>query len=189
MSTSPAASTARPERATTFFFMRRAIPAAPTADKRPPMVVGRRHTSSPRSTVWLTLPPPAAFALYWVKGSNVIVAITKITVSTRSKTESAFSFGVLRRSALSTIPMMRSIKASPGSLATRTMIQSLKTVVPAVTALASVPSPLTTGADSPVTADSFTLAMPLTTSPSAAMISPCLTRIRSPRRRFSDVTA
>ncbi len=48
---SPAASTARPERAMTFAAMRRDIPATPIDDKSPPIVVGMRQTRSPTSTV------------------------------------------------------------------------------------------------------------------------------------------
>ncbi len=51
------------------------------------------------------------------------------------------------------------------------------TVVPPVTALRSPPDSRTTGADSPVTADSFTRAAPATTSPSPAIISCASTRI------------
>ena len=52
-STSPAASTARPDIAITFFLISRSIPAMPIAGKRPPIVVGIRHTSSATSTVTL----------------------------------------------------------------------------------------------------------------------------------------
>ena len=51
MSTSPAASTARPLVGMMFFRMRRSIPAMPTAEMRPPMVVGIRHTSRATMTV------------------------------------------------------------------------------------------------------------------------------------------
>ena len=50
-STSPAASTARPEVAITFACIMRLMPATPIADSRPPMVVGIRHTSSAMSAV------------------------------------------------------------------------------------------------------------------------------------------
>ena len=50
-STSPAASTARPEVAITLACIMRLMPAMPMADSRPPMVVGIRHTSSATSTV------------------------------------------------------------------------------------------------------------------------------------------
>jgi hypothetical protein len=51
VSTSPAASTARPEVAITFACSMRLIPAMPIADSSPPIVVGMRHTSSATSTV------------------------------------------------------------------------------------------------------------------------------------------
>ncbi len=59
-STSPAASTARPDVAITFFCIMRSMPATPMADSKPPMVVGIRHTSSATSTVMVTgCPAPA----------------------------------------------------------------------------------------------------------------------------------
>ena len=53
-STSPAASTARPEVAITLACIMRLMPATPMADSRPAMVVGIRHTSSATSTTRLT---------------------------------------------------------------------------------------------------------------------------------------
>ncbi len=52
--TSPAASTARPDIASTLCCTSRSMPAMPIAESRPPMVVGIRHTSSETSTntVW-----------------------------------------------------------------------------------------------------------------------------------------
>ena len=49
--TSPAASTARPLIARTFFWTSRSIPAIPMAESRPPMVVGMRQTRSATRTV------------------------------------------------------------------------------------------------------------------------------------------
>ena len=51
MSTSPAASMARPDMASTLASFRRLMPAMPMADRRAPMVVGARHTSSATSVV------------------------------------------------------------------------------------------------------------------------------------------
>ena len=63
-STSPAASTARPEVAITLAAISRLIPATPMADSRPPMVVGIRQTSSASSTGSDTASPlPAALTL------------------------------------------------------------------------------------------------------------------------------
>ena len=49
VSTSPAASTARPLMGITFLRIRRSMPAMPIAESRPPMVVGMRQTS--RATI------------------------------------------------------------------------------------------------------------------------------------------
>ena len=51
VSTSPAASTARPEVAMTLKRTRRSMPAMPMAESRPPIVVGISVTSSAASTV------------------------------------------------------------------------------------------------------------------------------------------
>ena len=51
VSTSPAASTARPEVAITLKRISRSMPAMPIAESRPPIVVGIRQTSSAISTV------------------------------------------------------------------------------------------------------------------------------------------
>ena len=50
-STSPAASTARPDMAITLAWIMRSMPAMPIAESRPPIVVGIRQTSSATSTV------------------------------------------------------------------------------------------------------------------------------------------
>ncbi len=75
---------------------------------------------------------------------------------------------------------MRSRKPSPVSIVTRMTMRSLKTRVPPVTALRSPPLSRMTGADSPVMADSSTLAMPSITSPSAGMMSPASQTTTSP---------
>ena len=49
--TSPAASTARPDIASTLRCTRRSMPAMPIADSSPPIVVGIRHTSRATSTM------------------------------------------------------------------------------------------------------------------------------------------
>ena len=51
-STSPEASTARPDMASTFRCTSRSIPAMPIADSSAPIVVGISATSSAISTVW-----------------------------------------------------------------------------------------------------------------------------------------
>ena len=95
---------------------------------------------------------------------------------------SAISFGVFWRSAPSTSVIMRSRKLSPGTAVTRTTIWSERTRVPPVTAERSPPDSRMTGADSPVIADSSTLAIPSMTSPSAGMTSPAETTTSSPSR-------
>ena len=63
-STSPAASTARPDMAITFAWIMRSMPAMPMAESSPPIVVGIRQTSSATSTVTVTgVPCPAASTL------------------------------------------------------------------------------------------------------------------------------
>ena len=63
-STSPAASTARPDMAMTLARIMRSMPAMPIAESRPPIVVGMRQTRSDTRTVTVTgEPAPAAFTL------------------------------------------------------------------------------------------------------------------------------
>ncbi len=83
---------------------------------------------------------------------------------------------------------MRSRKVSPGLDVIRTTIASDRTEVPPVTALRSPPDSRITGADSPVTADSSTTAIPSTTSPSPSpgMICPASTTARLPARSCVD---
>jgi len=50
-STSPAASTARPDIASTFRCTRRSIPAIPMAESSAPIVVGMRQTNNATSTM------------------------------------------------------------------------------------------------------------------------------------------
>ena len=101
-------------------------------------------------------------------------------VSELSRMFSAISFGVFCREAPSTRAIIRSMKVSPGLLVIRTTIRSDSTVVPPVTAERSPPDSRMTGADSPVIADSSTLAMPSMTSPSPGMTWPATTTTLSP---------
>jgi len=57
VSTSPAASTARPDMASTLKRVTRSMPAIPMAESRPPMVVGIRQTSKAINTTVETGPP------------------------------------------------------------------------------------------------------------------------------------
>ncbi len=101
-----------------------------------------------------------------------------------SRMFSAISFGVFCRDAPSTRAIIRSMKLSPGLAVICTTMRSDSTLVPPVTELRSPPDSRMTGADSPVIADSSTLATPSTTSPSPGMISPASTTTRSPRREL-----
>ena len=103
-----------------------------------------------------------------------------------SRMDRAISFGVFWRSAPSTSAIIRSRKLSPGRAVIRTTISSDRTRVPPVTADRSPPDSRMTGADSPVMADSSTVAIPSTTSPSPGITSPAVTTHRSPGCRADD---
>lgn len=85
---------------------------------------------------------------------------------------SAFFF----REAPSTREIILSRNDSPELEVIFILSQSLETVVPPVTEAKSPPDSFTTGADSPVIADSSTEAIPSITSPSLGINSPALTR-------------
>lgn len=116
-------------------------------------------------------PAPAKTA----KGCRVTTATRKMTVSEAGRMLSAISFGVFCRAAPSTSAIIRSMNVSPGFEVFFTTIRSESTLVPPVTADLSPPDSRITGADSPVIADSSTLATPSTTSPSPGMICPAST--------------
>ncbi len=97
-----------------------------------------------------------------------------------SRMFSAISLGVFCRAAPSTRLIIRSMKLSPGLAVICTTMRSESTLVPPVTELRSPPDSRMTGADSPVIADSSTLATPSTTSPSPGMVWPASTTTRSP---------
>ena len=118
--------------------------------------------------------------LYTEKGYMVTTTIRKMMVRDTRRVFRAISLGVFFREAPSTRAIMRSRKLLPGSEVMRIFSQSDTTVVPPVTEQKSPPLSRTTGADSPVMADSSTEAMPSMTSPSLGMISPALTRTTSP---------
>src|ERR1019366_7877592 len=121
-------------------------------------------------------------------GCRVTTASRKTRVSPAITILRAISLGVFWRCAPSTRAIMRSRKVSPGLDVMRTLIQSLSTLVPPVTALRSPPDSRMTGALSPVMADSSTLAMPSMTSPSPGMVSPASTRMISPERNRAEAT-
>ena len=159
--TSPAASTARPDIASTLTRTRRSMPAMPMAESRAPMVVGMRQTSSATSTT-TSCGAPAYVAI----GASVATAARKTSVRLASRIDRAISLGVLRREVPSTSAIILSRKVSPAAAVMRTTMRSDSTRVPPVTALRSPPASRMTGADSPVMADSSTDAMPSTMSPS-----------------------
>ena len=177
VSTSPAASTARPLIASTFLRSKRSIPAMPMAESSPPMVVGIRQTSSATITVTVSVTLE-----YKPSGTSVAQAMRKMIVSPTSRMCRAISFGVFCRCAPSTRAIMRSRNDSPGLAVIRTTMRSDSTFVPPVTAERSPPLSRMTGADSPVMADSSTDAMPSMTSPSPGMSSPASTTTTSPLR-------
>ena len=183
VSTSPAASTERPEVAMTLKRTSRSMPAMPMAESRPPIVVGMRQMSSAIKTVADTSVPE-----YLAIGHNVTQTIRKMRVRPDSTIDSANSFGVFWRSAPSTSAIIRSMKVEPGAAVIFTLMKSDSTVVPPVTADRSPPASRMTGADSPVIANSLTEATPSTMSPSPGMIAPASTSTTSPRRRSSAFT-
>ena len=154
-STSPAISTALPDFASTLADSARFMPAMPIAGSRPPIVVGIRHTSSAISSSVSTLTPTNA-----PSAGSVAHTIRNVSVIVANSIVSAISFGVFCRLAPSTSAIMRSRKLCPGSAVTRTTISSDSTLVPPITPERSVPASRSTGADSPVTADSLMVAMP-----------------------------
>ena len=112
-------------------------------------------------------------------GCSVTTATSRISVSPAIRMSSAISFGVFCRLAPSTRAIMRSRNVSPGLEVIWTTIRSDSTMVPPVTALRSPPDSRITGADSPVMADSSTMAIPSITSPSPGMTCPAY-HARSP---------
>ena len=106
----------------------------------------------------------------------------KMIVRAESRIDRAISLGVFCRLAPSISSIMRSMNDSPGLAVTRTLISSESTVVPPVTAERSPPASRITGADSPVMADSLTVAAPSMISPSAAISSLAVTTNTSPLR-------
>ena len=174
-STSPEASTARPESASTLRRTSRSMPAIPIADSSAPIVVGISATSSEISVV-----SEIGVSANRPNGRSVTTTIMNTSVRPASRIPSAISFGVLRRAAPSTSAIMRSRNDWPGSWVISTTMRSDSTRVPPVTALRSPPDSRMTGADSPVMADSSTDAMPSITVPSPGISSPASTTTTSP---------
>ena len=91
-STSPEASTARPDSASTLRRTSRSMPAIPIADSSAPIVVGISATSSEMSVV-----SEIEVRANSPNGRSVATTIMKIRVRPASRMLSAISFGVLRR--------------------------------------------------------------------------------------------
>ena len=100
----------------------------------------------------------------------------------------AISLGVFCRTEPSTRAIIRSTNVWPGSVVILMTTRSESTMVPPVTEDRSPPDSRTTGADSPVIADSLTLATPSTMSPSPGMMSPASQTTRSPTLRSEAAT-
>ncbi len=103
-STSPDASTARPDSASTLRRTSRSMPAIPIADSSAPIVVGISATSSE-----ISVTSEIEVCANRPNGRSVATTIMKISVSPDSRMLSAISFGVLRRSAPSTSAIIRSM--------------------------------------------------------------------------------
>ena len=186
-SMSPAASTERPLLAITFRCIKRSMPAMPTALNRALIVVGIRQTSSETKMGMVMICDRsclAASAAVIGKSFNEAVASKKNNSQAERTMCRAISLGVRCRFAPSIRLIIRSKKLFPGSEVTLIFNVSLNTLVPAVTALRSPPLSRMTGADSPVMADSSTVATPSTTSPSAGMTSPASQMMISPFFKF-----
>ena len=189
ISTSPAASMARPLIAKTLAWFKRLIPAIPIAESNAPIVVGAKHTSNATKEVTeIGFTFPAWLAEKIEYEYNETVTNKNIIVNATNKICNAISLGVFLREAPSTIAIILSRKLSPASLVISITNQSEVTVVPPVTALLSPPLSLITGADSPVIALSSTDAAPSITSPSAGICSPAFTITISPFLSNADET-
>ena len=134
-STSPAASTARPDIAMTFAWIMRSMPAMPiadssAADRGRDQADEQRHQHGDRDRRALAGRARRCRAR---TAAASRVASRKMIVSAASRMSSAISFGVFCRLAPSTSAIIRSRKVSPGLAVTSTTIQSDRTCVPPVT--------------------------------------------------------
>ena len=174
---------ARPLVAITLRCKSLSIPLMPMALSKPPMVVGIKQTSSAINTgivKFCDIGKPDAERLYPKNAGSVATAKRNMIDKPERSIERAISFGVFWRLAPSTSAIILSMKVLPGSVVICTKIRSLITFVPPVTADRSPPLSRITGADSPVIADSSTLAIPSITSPSEGITSPASQTTISP---------
>ena len=165
---SPAASTARPDIASTLRCTSRSMPAMPIADSSAPMVVGMRHTSRATRTTTVLLGAGVDRERLQRDGGE--------QEDDRQPGEQDVERDLVRRLlAARRLRPARSCgrgRSRPARAVMRTTIWSDSTRVPPVTAERSPPDSRITGADSPVMADSSTEAMPSMISPSDGIISP-----------------
>ena len=160
--TSPAASTARPDMASTLRRTSRSMPAMPIAESSAPMVVGIRQTSSATRTTTVLRARRCRSAI----GASVATASRKIERQGGEQDRQGDLVGRLpARGALDQRdhPVDEGLARPRGDPHDDPVRQHR---VPPVTALRSPPDSRMTGADSPVIADSSTEATPSTTSPS-----------------------
>ncbi len=189
-SISPAASTALPLSCNDITLISRSIPAIPTALKRALIVVGIKQTRRAiKIGIVSTLRKISACTTRCnlQKLSRRCVR-RKMIVNAERTICRAISLGVFCLLAPSIKLIIRSKKLCPDSDVTLIFKRSLKIFVPAVTALLSPPLSRMTGADSPVIADSSTVATPSMTSPSTGMISPVSQMMISPLLRLHEGT-
>ncbi len=119
ISTSPAASIARPLIAITFSLFKRLIPAIPIDETNAPIVVGAKQTSKAMIVVNAKAEPlPTSSLENFVKGSNVAETTKKIIVNIIKIICNPISFGVFLRSVPSTIEIILSKNDSPFSAVT-----------------------------------------------------------------------
>jgi hypothetical protein len=182
-STSPAASTARPLIASTLCCSKRSMPAMPMALSRPPMVVGIRQTSSAIST--------GTENTAGIDAKGLQRHTDQQENHRQSRQQDGQRDFVRRLLALRAFhqgnhPVQKSFARIDGD-ADLDFVGEHR--VPPVTALRSPPLSRITGADSPVMADSSTVAAPSMTSPSAGMVSVARTRTTSPLRSSVALTS
>ena len=183
--TSPAASTARPDIASTLRCTSRSIPAIPIADSSAPMVVGMRHTSRAISTVieGAASANPATGPSASTTTRKTIVRLAS-RMFERDLVRRLLPHGALDEADHPVDERLAGLARDPHDDRGRD-----STRVPPVTALRSPPDSRTTGADSPVIADSSTEAMPAMMSPSPGISSPAVTTTTSPSCRSADATS
>ena len=147
------------------------MPESPMAGSKAPMVVGRRQTYNAISTE-RSAPRPSVTDV----PSSASMIMVNIAVKPIRTMVMATSFGVFGRLEDSTIFIIWSMKVSPGLVVIFAVKVSLARREPPIRAS---PGAFRTGADSPVTSDSSTMAIPSITSASNGTMSPDSMRTKS----------